>query len=50
MFVLGCLQHWYTAFIFFAPVPILAIWLWLSNRRERRGSGDGGSGDHFSSV
>ncbi len=39
MLVLACLKHWYTSFIFFAPVPIVGIWLWFSNRRERGGGG-----------
>ncbi len=50
MFVLGCLQHWYTSIIFFAPVPIFAILLGLSNRRERRRNGGGGSDKGLSSV
>jgi hypothetical protein len=42
MLVLACLKHWYTSFVFFAPVPIVGAWLWLSNRRQRRGGGSGG--------
>jgi hypothetical protein len=34
MFPAACLQHWYESMIFFGPVPIIGIWVWLSGRRH----------------
>jgi hypothetical protein len=34
MLILACFQHWYTSAIFFAPVPIIGFFIWLSGRRH----------------
>lgn len=34
MFVLACLRHWYESLIFFGPIPVVGIWVWLSGRRQ----------------
>jgi hypothetical protein len=50
MLGLACVQHWYTSFIFFAPVPIFGVLLALSNRRERSRARRIRSDRHASSV
>jgi hypothetical protein len=33
MLISACLQHWYTSVVFFAPVPIVGVAIWLHGRR-----------------
>ncbi len=40
MFVDACLKHWYEGMIFFAPIPVVGIFVWLSGRRHAA-DGDG---------
>lgn len=48
MVVYACLRHWYEGMIFFAPIPVIGLFVWISGRRhaaEGDGSDDrGGSG------
>jgi hypothetical protein len=37
MIVFACLRHWYEGMIFFAPIPVIGIWVWLSGRRHADG-------------
>ncbi len=46
-----CLRHWYEGMIFFAPIPVVGLFVWLSGRRhavdddgpdDPRGSGSAG--------
>ena len=34
MLVIACLHHWYESLIFFGPVPVLGLWVWISGRRH----------------
>lgn len=34
MFVYACLRHWYEGLIFFGPIPVVGIFVWLSGRRH----------------
>jgi hypothetical protein len=36
MLVLACLQHWYTSVVFFGPIPIVGLFIWINGRRESR--------------
>ncbi len=38
--LLACLTHWYESLIFFGPIPIIALYVWISGRRQGAG-GDG---------
>lgn len=40
MFFLACLRHWYESMIFFAPIPVIGVWVWLSGRRHAAAEGD----------
>jgi len=35
MLVFACLQHWYESLIFFGPIPLIGLWVWMSGRRDR---------------
>jgi hypothetical protein len=39
MFVLACLKHWYESAIFFGPIPIVGLFIWISGRRAGREDG-----------
>ncbi len=34
MLVIACLRHWYQSMIFFGPVPIVGLWVWIAGRRH----------------
>jgi hypothetical protein len=34
MLLLACLRHWYESMIFFAPIPVVGLWVWFSGRRH----------------
>ena len=34
MVVYACLRHWYEGMIFFAPIPVVGFFVWLSGRRH----------------
>ena len=36
MVVFACLRHWYESLIFFGPIPIIGLWVWMNGRRESR--------------
>jgi hypothetical protein len=51
MVAYACLRHWYEGMIFFAPIPVVGLFVWLSGRRnaadddgpdDPRGSGSAG--------
>lgn len=48
MVVYACLKHWYMGTMFFAPIPIVGIWVWLSGRKHAA-EGDGPDDPHGSS-
>jgi len=34
MVVYACLRHWYEGMTFFAPIPVVGFFVWLSGRRH----------------
>ncbi len=42
MLVVACLTHWYESILFFAPLPFLGLFVWISGRRHARDDYDGG--------
>jgi len=34
MLLFACLRHWYESMIFFAPIPVIGLWVWYSGRRH----------------
>lgn len=40
MLILACLRHWYSSAIFFGPVPLIGLFVWVKGRRDRTGGRD----------
>ncbi len=40
MVVYACLRHWYEGMIFFAPIPAVGIFVWLSGRHHAAAGDD----------
>jgi hypothetical protein len=48
MVAYACLRHWYMGMMFFAPIPLVGLFVWMSGRRHAA-EGDGPDDPHGSS-